>query len=32
MDEDTKNRISHRRKALDKLAPALERLATTNAV
>ena len=26
LDEDTKNRISHRRKALDKLIPALESL------
>lgn len=26
MDEETKNRISHRRKALDKLTPALEEL------
>ena len=26
IDEETKNRISHRRKALDKLTPALEKL------
>ncbi len=29
IDEETKNRISHRRKALDKLAPALEKLLKT---
>ncbi len=29
IDEETKNRISHRRKALDKLTPALENLLKT---
>ena len=29
IDEETKNRISHRRKALDKLTPALEKLLKT---
>lgn len=29
IDEETKNRISHRRKALDKLSPALEKLLKT---
>jgi XTP/dITP diphosphohydrolase len=31
LDEETKNRISHRRKALDKLLPSLESIAKTSA-